>query len=529
MKPEAPFIYIVDDEAGITALCERALSRAGYRVASQNDPRAALKYFESHPIDLLLVDIRMPNVDGFEVIQTIQRWQPDAAILIMTGHGTVETAIRALRQGVDGLLLKPFKQNAELIEAVKLAFADNQKKRDAARTQALRPLFAVSEALLSEVRRVPLLDLIVKTMIAQINCSRAACYQRQADVGEFTRLAGRNAPDSMPLLDLIARADSSDSPILINLNGPGDPDLKALLTDLEAGSAILAPVHHPNLNTIFYAARAVNEPAFRESDLEMFQILARQAATALENSRLYAEQLEYIRQIEISQKALIQSEKMAAVGRLSASLAHELNNPLQGVQNCLHLAEREDLSEEKRKEYFEMAKSELERLMTTSRRMLDFYRPNATTQTQVNVEDMLEYALSLMSKQLDEAKVNVIKDIRGKLPLITAVGSQIQQVLINLILNAADAMAPDGGDLRVTAQTRDKNVELFVQDSGAGVPAEKQMNIFEPFFSTKDGGTGLGLTVSYNIITAHGGALELLPDRSPGACFRILLPIGGKP
>lgn len=525
---EAPFVYVVDDEPGIAMLCERVLSRAGYRVVTETNPRKAVEYFEDNSIDLLLVDIRMPEVDGFEVIQHVQRWQPDAAILIMTGHGTVDTAIRALRQGVDGLILKPFKQGAELVDAVKLAFADNQKKRDAARTQALRPLFTVTEAMLSEIRRAPLLDLIIKAITAQVNCSQAACYQRQNEAKEFNRLAGKGTPESMPLLDLISRADSSDSPMLINTTGPSDHTLKALLADLEVGSAILVPVHHPSLSTVFYAARGVNEPAFRESDLEMFQILARQAATALENSRLYAEQLEYVRQIETSQKALIQAEKMAAVGRLSASLAHELNNPLQGVQNCLHLAGREDLPEEKRKEYFDLARAELERLMNTARRMLDFYRPNASTQTQVNLVDLLEYVLSLMSKQLHEAHVNVIKDIRDDLPLITAVGSQVQQVFINLILNAADAMAPAGGDLRITARTWEDGIELLFQDSGAGIPLERQPNIFEPFFSTKDGGTGLGLTVSYNIITAHGGSLELLPDRAPGACFRILLPTGGK-
>jgi len=525
---ESPFIYVVDDEPGIAMLCERVLTRAGYRVVTETNPRSAVEYFEDHPIDLLLVDIRMPELGGFEVVQHIQRWQPDAAILVMTGHGTVDTAIQALRQGVDGLILKPFKQGSELVDAVKLAFADNQKKRDAARTQALRPLFAVSEALVSEVRRAPLLDLIIKAITTQLNCSQTACYQKQTEAEEFSRLASRGVTESKPLLDLISRAENSDSPLLINSSGPDGASQKALLADLEIGSAILASVRHPGLSTVFYAARAIGDSAFRESDLEMFQILAGQSATALENSRLYAEQLEYIRQIEASQKALIQAEKMAAVGRLSASLAHELNNPLQGVQNCLHLAGREDVPEEKRKEYFDLARSELERLMETSRRMLDFYRPNAATQTQVNLVDLLEYVLSLMSKQLSEAKVNIIKDIRDDLPLITAVGSQIQQVFINLILNAADAMLPSGGDLRITARTWEDGVELLFQDNGEGISSKEQMNIFEPFFSTKDGGTGLGLTVSYNIITAHGGSLDLLTGRAPGACFRILLPTGGK-
>ena len=166
--------------------------------------------------------------------------------------------------------------------------------------------------------------------------------------------------------------------------------------------------------------------------------------------------------------------------------------------------------------------------MITVRRMLDFYRPSASTQVNVNLVEMLEYVLNLMSKQLTEARVNVIRDFHGKIPTVRAVGSQIQQVFINLILNAADAMQPDGGDLKISIRPVKTGVELIFHDSGKGIPRDQQGDIFEPFYSTKEGGTGLGLTVSYNIITAHGGTLELLPDRAPGACFRILLPTGGK-
>jgi two-component system NtrC family sensor kinase len=278
---------------------------------------------------------------------------------------------------------------------------------------------------------------------------------------------------------------------------------------------------------VLYAARDVNQPPFRESDLELFQILARQAAVALENARLYAEQLDYVRKVEESQKALLQAEKMAAAGRLSASIAHEVNNPLQAVQNCLHLAGREDLPAEKRKEYFDLARTELERLTITVRRMLDFYRPGASSLETVDIAEMLQYILNLMSKQLSEANVKVVADFFGAIPSIRAVGSQMQQVFINLILNAVDAM-PEGGVLKITTRKLKNGVEIMFQDQGMGIPAEKQSNIFEPFFSTKDGGTGLGLTVSYNIVTAHGGTLEMIPERGPGACFRIFLPIGGE-
>lgn len=148
-------VLVVDDEPGIGLLCKRMLARAGYFVTALTNPREAIDWLAQNKADLLLVDIRMPEVDGFEVITHARRLQPDLAVLVMTGFGTVETAIRALRQGVDGLILKPFEKSAELVEAAKQALADSQQKRDAARIHALRPLFEVTKSLLSEAPRIP--------------------------------------------------------------------------------------------------------------------------------------------------------------------------------------------------------------------------------------------------------------------------------------------------------------------------------------------------------------------------------------
>ena len=520
-------ILVVDDEPNIVLLCKKILTRAGYQVETRTDPGRALEYLREHPIHLLLVDIRMPVVDGFEIIQNTQRLQPDAAILIMTGHGTVETAIRALRQGVDGLILKPFEQGSHLVDAVKLALEDSQQKHDAARTNALRPLFSVTESLLSETRREPLLDLIAAAVCEHLQCMHAACFEQNPRTQTYSMSSARGVSLSPQLQELISQADGASSPLLINANGPGDAKLKSLLSDLGLGAAILVPILRPNLRMILFAARDAKLQSFQESDLELFQILARQSAAALENARLYAEQLDYIRKVEESQTAMLQAEKMAAAGRLSASIAHEINNPLQAVQNCLHLAGREDLPAEKRREYFDLANTELERLILTVRRMLDFYRPGASAPQEVDLAEMLGYILNLMSKQLSESRVRVNLDFPASIRPILAVGSQIQQVFINLILNAMDAMAPAGGLLEINARRYDGGVEIFFRDQGRGIPLAQQSNIFEPFYSTKEGGTGLGLTVSYNIIDKHKGTLELLPKRGPGACFRIFLPQGG--
>jgi len=328
---------------------------------------------------------------------------------------------------------------------------------------------------------------------------------------------------------LVSRVDADGDPIVINATGPGEKDAQSLLSMLGLGSAILIPVARSNLHSVLFAARdasAAYRP-FRGADLEMFFVLARQAVVAMENARLYADLRDYVRRVEESQEALLRAEKMAAAGRLTASIAHEVNNPLQSVQNCLHLAGREDLPREKRQEYVELARNELDRLMKTMQRMLDFYRPGAAKVGQVDILDLLQHVLSLTSQQLGLRHIQVITDLPELITPIYAVSSQIQQIFFNLILNSLDAM-PGGGEIKIRAREVDLGVEMIFQDTGPGIPEDKRNNIFEPFYSTKEGGTGLGLTVSYNIVTAHGGTLDLIEGDEPGACFRLFLPMGDK-
>ena len=523
-------ILVLDDEPGITLLCTRLLKRAGYEVFAFTEASPAYEHLRMQHVDLLLVDIRMPDVDGFEVISHAKQLQPDIAVLVMTGFGTVETAIQALRQGVDGLLLKPFEQGSELVGAVKQALLDSERKRDAARIQALRPLFNVTESLLSETRPDQLLELIKKAIQGHLRCTHVGYYQIE-DNQEFRLLSGTGkVPDasrSKAEAAFLKKIEKFDSPLLMNISGPGSKEFRSQLQKLELGAAMFVPVKRLNANSVIFAGRDRDGPPFREADMEMFLILSNQAAIALENARLYTELREYVKQVEESQQALLRAEKMATAGRLSVSIAHEVNNPLQSVQNCLHLAGRKDLSEEQRTEYFELAKTELNRLMSTVQRMLDFYRPGAVSPAEVDLQGILQYVLNLMSKQLEKQDVQAQLDMPENLPKIFAVGSQIQQVLINLILNSFDAM-PEGGELQISARAARGGVELLFQDNGPGIADDSLPHIFDPFYSTKDGGTGLGLTVSYNIITAHGGTLELASNNGPGACFRIYLPIGGK-
>jgi two-component system, NtrC family, sensor kinase len=522
-------VIILDDEPGITALCERILKNEGYSTNAFTDPAKALIYLRKNLVDLLVVDIRMPTMSGFDVIVESRRQQPDIAILVMTGYGTVETAIQALREGVDGLLLKPFDKQ-ELIYSVAQALSDNLKKRDSARVQVLRPLFDVTESLLVETRPESLMQLIVNSASQLLQCPHVGYYQAKESDSPLSLVfaKGRIPIDDKTSsgYEFILQAEQSNLPILVNAGSPGDTELHKIETLAGYGSVISAPVARMNFRSVFFAARDENALPFRNADLEMFQIFSRQAAIALENAQLYKDLRDYIRRIEESQSALIQAEKLATAGRMTASIAHEINNPLQAVQNCLHLAARNDLPADMRQKYIEMTQSELERLMNTVQQMLEFYKPNIDRE-KVNVIDVLDTVLTLLATQLHSREIRVTTAWASGVSEIIAVSSQIQQVFINLILNAFDAM-PNGGEIIISVRQEKEEIEIYFQDTGLGVHEDLRATIFEPFTSTKEKGTGLGLSVSYGIIVSHGGNLELLSDRKPGACFRVTLPVSEK-
>lgn len=280
------------------------------------------------------------------------------------------------------------------------------------------------------------------------------------------------------------------------------------------------------------------EREFTEDDLKSIELLAPTVAIAIRNAELYDELQQRSEAQRQAESLLVQSEKLATTGRLMASIAHEINNPLQALHNCLYLADHSELEPAERSRYLAMARSELDRLVNIAQRMLDFYRPTARDRQSTDLNHLVLRTMALVKPQLQNQAVEGHLELGQDLPKVLVVADQIQQVLLNLILNAVQAM-PQGGKLIIrTARCevppsgrRRKNtsmepraVEIIVRDSGYGVAQQDRERIFDPFVSTKDGGLGLGLPVSYGIIQAHGGSLSLVVDEQPGACFRIIIP-----
>jgi PAS domain S-box-containing protein len=226
------------------------------------------------------------------------------------------------------------------------------------------------------------------------------------------------------------------------------------------------------------------------------------------------------------EQQLFESEKLAAVGRLAASIAHEVNNPLEAIKNALYLMET-TADIEKNSRFLEIARKETERVSHIIRQMLGFAR-RAGEVDWVDVNQLLEETLVLLEKKLRQQRIRVTKNLEPTLPQIRARADQLRQVLLNLILNAQQAIEGDGQIHISTAryeQALQPSILVQLSDSGVGIATDDIGRIFDPFFSTGKKGTGLGLWVTQDIVRQHGGRIEVSSDIGRGTVFSIVLQV----
>ncbi len=523
-------LLIVDDDRMMMRYCQRLLERAHFHVFTAQFPEDSLKILAVQKMDLLLTDMFMPMMDGFELITRARQVQPELPVLVMTGFGNADTAIQALHRGVDGLLIKPFENSAELINAVQRVLLQSNQRKDAARLQVLKPIVAISESLLAETSLERLEKLILKAMIEQFHGSCAGIYRLIGEQIETVCVTKVHSVDVQAQQAFIRKAIQKEVDAqLVSLGAANeDTPTQAALRAMGLEAALVGYVQRNEQRFVLCVGRMGTEHGlYSEVELEMFVILARQSGIALENARLYTELQNYVRQVQDSQRALVQAEKMAAVGRLVASLAHEINNPLQSVRNCLSLAARGDVNESERLRYIHLSDSELTRLVKTVQRMLAFYRAGSSESEEMDIGAIITRVLALLNSKLNSHGIQTNILVSGEPRLILGIADQMQQVFFNLILNAVDAIEEAQAEKQIWIEieyTPDQ-VVFSVEDSGNGLPEQVRNHLFEPFTTTKKEGTGLGLTVTYGIIERHHGTITVQPPKHQrGACFQIALP-----
>lgn len=262
---------------------------------------------------------------------------------------------------------------------------------------------------------------------------------------------------------------------------------------------------------------------FSTADLERLEPLAHAAAVALENARLYDQAREELAERRRAEKQLIQSERLAALGRLAASLAHEINNPLQAMQSHLDLVLDFPVPQAEKEEYLQIIRQEVERLKNIVRHVLSFARPQPLAVQLVSVVEVIQHVLALSKKQLQQNNIEVITTYQIVPPVLT-VPEHLSQVFLNLLINASEAISKNGW-IHISVYQDGHEVAISFENSGPIIPKDVLNSLFEPFVSTKANGNGIGLWLSHTLIQQHNGTLQVKNlGNEVGVVFTVRLP-----
>ncbi len=271
--------------------------------------------------------------------------------------------------------------------------------------------------------------------------------------------------------------------------------------------------------------------AFTDSDRAFMATVAGSVAVAIENARMYEEVQAQLKRLEHThatlvetQAQLVQSAKLASIGQLAAGLAHEINNPIGIILGFAQLLSQR-LGDERLRQYATTIEREAQRIHRIVSDLLGFARQAQAEATRLDLRQALDTAISLLEYQLTREAIEVVRDYAPEPAWVLANADQLQQVVMNLVQNARQAM-PGGGRLTLRTWTEAGSHFFAVADTGLGIAEEVRQRIFDPFFTTKPvgQGTGLGLSVSYGIIRRHGGDIQVASQRGHGATFTVSLP-----
>jgi two-component system NtrC family sensor kinase len=520
-------ILIMDDDPKMRELLFECLAPLECDATSVNSGHQALNLLKTGQFSVAILDLMLPDFSGMEVLRHIRNQRPELEVIVITGHASLETAIEALRMGAYDYITKPF--NTRTVQSTVRRAVEKHHFR-----VRLTALNRATQAMIATLDPDAVLTLAMAEARTMLNAEATAILLLDKSSGELCVAATANAISGV-LTGTCTPANAGIAGWVVQNAQPAlvhdvrsDPRFHKSVDALagpDTRSLIAMPLEYRD--SIIGVIVAVNKARgnFDDHDRELLSTLAGSAAIAIENAQLYQAERELRKLVEQSQLQLVQTEKLAATGRLAASLAHEINNPLQAIHNSLQLMLSFQLEAGEQEEYLQIADQEIERLMGLASSILEFARPPQREIQPTNLNKVIERVLALAGKYLQHRRIAVKRNLAADLPSTLGASDELEQVFINLVLNAVDAM-PDGGALRVSSRlAKDGRLAVAFSDTGYGIPSEHLEHIFEPFFSTRDEGTGLGLTISHNVVEHHGGEITVQSVMGEGTTFTVWLPV----
>jgi signal transduction histidine kinase/FixJ family two-component response regulator len=496
VQADRPRILLAEDNADMRDYLERLLGGA-YRIHSFADGQAALQAVLHDPPDLVLTDVMMPGLDGFGLLKALRENEQTKStpIILLSARAGEESRLEGISAGADDYLVKPF--SAREI----LARVENQLTLSRIRREAEQRVRASEER-----------------FRALVSASSDVVYRMSPDWREMWQLEGRD--------------------FIVDTHSPNRGWLEKYI--------------HPDDLAIVWDAiqKAIRDKSAFELEHRVLRVdgspgwTFSRAVPLLNADGEIVEWFGAATDITVrkqSEQALLRSEKLASLGRMAATIAHEINNPLESVTNLLFLADNSENLPESVHRFLKMADTELQRVAHIARQSLGFYREsNAPALTSVNA--LLDSTIDLLKGKINEKQAVIEKDWRDNVQ-ITAVAGELRQAFSNLLANSLDAIDFRGRiRIRVSAsmpaqrrpaEQGTHSVRITFFDDGRGIHPTVRNRIFEPFFTTKGTvGTGLGLWVTKQIVDKHGGAIDVRSRSTgtvKGTVFSIVLPIEASP
>lgn len=495
-------ILVVDDEESIRNLMRMNLELDGYLALTAGDGPTALEIFDKESPEVVLLDVRMPGMDGIQVLGEIREMNPDAEVIIITGHGDMDMAVEALRREASNFLTKPVGE-----ELLSLSV-----KRSLERLSLKKKLRQYTRNL--------------ETLVREANIELERAYQFRENIIE-------SSPDA-----IVSVRKGGD---IILFNSAAEK-LLGYKREQVVGKMNIVHVYPPgvakkvmkDLRSDDFGGRGT----VQKREMKVVHKDGYEIPVYLSAAILYEDGAETgsvgiftdLREKEKLEKQLLRSEKLSSLGKLSAGIAHEINQPLTGVLTFAHLLLKKFKDDEKTSKDLKIIVRETTRIRGIVQGILDFARETPMQKKPRLVNEVVDQTLEIIVHQQRFFGIELVKEYDPGLPPVVVDSNLMEQVFMNIILNAVDAMHGAG---TFTVRTRHAGgfVEIDFSDTGGGMPEEILDKIFDPFFTTKDStegmGMGLGLAVSYGIVKNHNGDINVTSKMGEGTTFTIRLPLDG--
>jgi len=521
-------IIIVDDENDIIDLCSRVLTFEGYEVKTAHNGFEAIDIARSEYFDLLLTDIKMPGMTGLDIARTLKKTDPNMICVAMTGYGTIDMVIEALKLGIDEFITKPFTPK-ELSQSVSKALEKVRLRKENYRLHSLIPLFELNKILMATVEEKEIFQQLLEISQKETRASLAAIYSKRHKLQLFYPPEETTAPALQQAYNQLAEmTQEQNGQISANLKNQDQKhqQLHSLLAEIKMNAVLSTPLKSKN-KTIGTLILARQDGEFAPSDSEFLAVLTGQAAVALENARLFTE----------IQNAYTELQKLDHMKSEFINIAaHELRTPLAILMGYVTVLE-DDFTEGEQREYLDNIMRNAMRLRSLIDDMLNLKHLESGEITLTSIDTDLSKVIADiqddMNLMIRDKQLSIQIDIPEDFPLLIVDRTKLDLVLMNLFHNAIK-FTPDNGTILFTAAVEGDEAVIDISDTGVGIPTAELEKIFDRFYQVEQsltrefGGIGLGLAIVKGMTHVCGGKISVKSKKENGTTFTLRLPLDNR-